>query len=252
MSDGTVSAWGTDTNSIGMDPSYGQSLVPAGLSNVVAAAAGGYHSLVLKADGTMAAWGDNSYGQTNVPPGLSNVVAIAAGGFHNLALKADGTVVVWGNNTDGETNVPAGLSNVVAVAGGYTHSLALLANGTVVAWGAGRTNSPASPNNYDQSTVPGSLTNVVAIAAGAWHSLALVGNGPPVSQVQLMHPVWNTNTFTVLVPARSGRVYRLEYKTALTNGNWTALPLVAGVAGTLQLSDPTATGTIRFYRVRQW
>ena len=35
-------------------------------------------------------------GQSDVPAGLSNVVAVAAGGQHSLALKADGTVVAWG------------------------------------------------------------------------------------------------------------------------------------------------------------
>ena len=39
----------------------------------------------------MVAWGDDSAGQTNVPAGLTNVVAVAAGGFHSLALKNDGT-----------------------------------------------------------------------------------------------------------------------------------------------------------------
>jgi alpha-tubulin suppressor-like RCC1 family protein len=45
---------------------------------------------------------------------LKNVVAIAAGYYHSLALKSDGTVVAWGYNYEGETNVPAGLTNVVA------------------------------------------------------------------------------------------------------------------------------------------
>ena len=40
-------------------------------------------------------WGDNSEGQATVPAGLSGVTAIAAGGFHSLALKSDGTVVGW-------------------------------------------------------------------------------------------------------------------------------------------------------------
>ena len=64
----------------------------------------------------MVAWGYNNSGQTTVPPGLSNVVAIAAGGYHSLALQADGTVVAWGYNGYGQTNVPPGLSNVVAIA----------------------------------------------------------------------------------------------------------------------------------------
>ncbi len=48
--------------------------------------AGGCHSLALQSDGTVVAWGDNRFGQTNVPPGLSNVVAIAAGYYHSLAI----------------------------------------------------------------------------------------------------------------------------------------------------------------------
>ena len=61
--------------------------------------------------------------------GLSDVVAIAAGRRHSLALKADGTVWAWGNNTDGQlgdgtttdrlTPVQvSGLSDVVAIAAG--------------------------------------------------------------------------------------------------------------------------------------
>ena len=37
-----------------------------------------------------------NYGQSMVPEGLSNVVAIAGGGFYSMALRADGTVVVMG------------------------------------------------------------------------------------------------------------------------------------------------------------
>ena len=77
-----------------------------------------YHSLALKADGTVVGWGDNAYGETTIPAGLTNVVAIAAGADYSLALKADGTVVGWGDNTDGQTTIPAGLTNVVAIAAG--------------------------------------------------------------------------------------------------------------------------------------
>jgi hypothetical protein len=40
--------------------------------------------------------GDPNYGQTTMPRGLSNVVAIATGGAHSLALAAEGRVVAWG------------------------------------------------------------------------------------------------------------------------------------------------------------
>ena len=71
---------------------------------MIAIAAGTWHSVALRANGTVVVWGDNSLGQTNVPAGLSNVTAVAAGGSHTLALKADGTVVAWGDNTDAEWN----------------------------------------------------------------------------------------------------------------------------------------------------
>jgi len=55
-----------------------------------------------------------------------------------------------------------------------------------------------------------------------------------------------------LLPTQYGRVYALEYKNSLTDSQWTALPLVAGNGGLRTLSDPTATGQQRFYRVRRW
>ena len=48
------------------------------------------------ASGTVVAWGDNTFGQSSVPAGLTNVIAISGGAEHTLALKADGTVVAWG------------------------------------------------------------------------------------------------------------------------------------------------------------
>src|SRR4029079_10081549 len=83
----------------------GQTNIPAGL-DAVAVAAGGYHSLALKADGTVAGWGYNVYGAASVPSGLSNVIAISAGGFHSLALKNTGQVVGWGYNGDGAVFPP--------------------------------------------------------------------------------------------------------------------------------------------------
>jgi PASTA domain/Regulator of chromosome condensation (RCC1) repeat len=77
-------------------------------------------------------------GQCSVPGGLSGVTAIAAGAYHSLAVKGDGTVVAWGCVGDGAPNrgqcsVPSGLFGVAAVAAGSEHSLALVvpANQTI-------------------------------------------------------------------------------------------------------------------------
>ena len=42
------------------------------------------------------AWGNNTYKQTNVPLSATNVVAVAAGAYHSLALRLDGTLVSLG------------------------------------------------------------------------------------------------------------------------------------------------------------
>ncbi len=168
--------WGRDD--------YSQADIPGGLSNVTGLAGGLYHSLALRADGTVTAWGagmTNSgsspdYGQSVVPAGLSNVIGIASGSFHSLALRADGTVAAWGAGATnsgaspdyGQSVPPDGLSNVVAVAAGYYHSLALRSDGTVIGWGF---------NKYGEIDSPVDLTNAVAIACGAYHSLALKADG---------------------------------------------------------------------------
>lgn len=162
----------------------GQATAPAALSNAVAIAAGGYHSLALDANGRVWAWGDNSYGQTNVPVGLGEVFAIAAGTWHSLALRTDGHIVAWGDNAAGQTNVPAGLSNALVIAAGGNHSLAVRSEGSVVAWGG---NTGPLGDYAGQSSVPLSLSNVVSVAAGAWHSLALKADGSVAA--------WGDNSF---------------------------------------------------------
>ena len=155
--DGTVAVWGYS--------GYGQTSVPAGLSNVVAIAAGNFYDcLALKSDGTVIGWGLNGYGKATAPVGLSNVIAIAAGDNHTMVLQSNGKVIAWGSNSSGQTNVPAGLSNVVAIAAGSAHSLALRSDGTVIAWGG---------NSSGQTNVPATLTNAVAIAACANDSLGV-------------------------------------------------------------------------------
>ncbi|QRK09614.1 hypothetical protein JQX13_05635 [Archangium violaceum] len=160
--DGTVWAWG--------DNSYGQvagefdwmlQFVPGqvpGLSGVTAVAAGLSHSLALREDGTVWAWGSSSNGQLgngttgrfqNIPeqvPGLTDVVAISSRGWHSLALRADGTVWTWGHDILSQVGsgalhlVPVQVPGLtgVAISAGSGHSLVLSGDGTAVGWGANR------------------------------------------------------------------------------------------------------------------
>lgn len=203
--DGTVLAWG--------DNGYGQlgdgtsvdkpTPVRAGatLSGVTSVAAGRYHSVAARNDGTVWAWGYNGYGnlgdgsktQRTVPVQailISGVIAVAAGEYHTLALKGDGTVWAWGYNGNGQlgdgsttertTAVQVGgLTGIIRIAAGSDHNLALKSDGTLWAWGY---------NGYGQlgdgsttsRTLPvavSSLTGVVDMAGGDYHSLAVKADG---------------------------------------------------------------------------
>ena len=164
-------------------------------------AAGRFHELWVKDDGTLAAWGYNAAGQVgdgsyidrSFPvsvPGLTGVQAAAGGVFHSLALKTDGTVWAWGANGSGQigdgTNywrvLPvrvSSLTGVARIAAGSDHSLALKSDGTVWAWGkndSGQLGDGTTTGRIVPVRVSG-LTGVVAIAGGSTHSIALKGDG---------------------------------------------------------------------------
>jgi RHS repeat-associated protein len=171
------------------------------------------HSLALRADGTVWAWGNNTDGQlgnnstTNAKTpvqasGLSGISAIAAapGGYHSLALKSDGTLWSWGLNSSGQlgnnstTNAKTpvqvnGLAGAVAIGAGANHSLAVKSDGTAWAWGAnscGQLGNNSTTNAKVPVQVSG-LTGVSAVAGGSCHSLALKSDGTVWT--------WGSNTY---------------------------------------------------------
>ncbi len=225
--------------------------MPAGLTGIKAISSGGTHSLALKSDGTVVAWGNNTNGQTMVPDGLACVVAISAGDYHSLALKSDGTVVAWGAGMtnppanfadDGQSIVPAGLSNVVAISAGGIHSLALKSDGTVVAWGAGEPGDTSILFNVGQSTVPVGLNGVTAIAAGGWSSVALVG--PPRLTPPERQPDGSTQ---LLLSGITGWTYTVDVSSDLVN--WTPLGSFVSTNSVTPVLDAAASNfSHRFYR----
>ncbi|MEN6341306.1 MAG: dockerin type I domain-containing protein [Methanospirillum sp.] len=165
-----IVSWGSDTSS-----QVSQTPTGAGFTAV---AAGGEHSLALRADGSIVSWGRNNHNQVTDTPTGTGFTAIAAGGYHSLALRADGSIVSWGYDSFGQVSQTPGGTGFTAVAAGGEHSLALRADGSIVSWGR---------NDYGQVSQTPAGTGFAAVAAGFRHSVALRADGSIVSWGLNMH-----------------------------------------------------------------
>lgn len=226
--DGTVWSWGyTGYGLMGVGSQAVTQGVPTRAKNtdgttfagVSGISAGTFHTVAVKADGTVWAWGTNQSGalgdgsttargnpvQVKDSLGIpfTNAIQVSAREIHTLALKSDGSVWAWGDNRasvlgDGTTAtrlnpVPvlaAGggvFTGVVAIAAGTSHSMALRTDGTVWTWGTdyfgfgrlgnGTTGTVAAAPVRVEVTPGVALANVLSIAAGYDHSLAITSDG---------------------------------------------------------------------------
>ena len=203
---GTVFAFGYNPyGQLGLGQTGGTHTTPSqvtALSGVMAVAAGANHSLALKSDGTVWAFGLGTSGQlgqgsnsTSSAPvqvvGLTGIVAIAAGDNHSLALKGDGSLYTWGVGTLGQLcdggvgnrNAPylvTGLQPVAAIGAGGNHSLIVLSSvaGSVMKacgkntngqLGTGSTSSGATSNPASVNL----LSGMASASGGSNYSLAV-------------------------------------------------------------------------------
>jgi len=126
--DGTVAAWGNNIS--------GATDVPAGLPALDLIAAGTYKNFVRTGSGGILRWGGGYVAEdVPFPTWLSGVEAISSQSDHTLALRSDGSVVAWGLDFSGESKIPAGLGDVVSLGAGDGFSVAARRNGTVAVWG---------------------------------------------------------------------------------------------------------------------
>lgn len=163
--------------------------------------AGMSHTMAIRTDGTLWAWGANDFGQlgdgtsiaktTPVQIGTANDwQSVSAGTLHTMAIKTNGTLWGWGINGnsrlgDGTTTdrlFPTQIgsaTNWKSVCAGDVNTLAIKTNGTLWAWGYngyaqfgdGTTNNKTTPYQV------GTATNWQSVDLGNLHTLATKTNG---------------------------------------------------------------------------
>jgi alpha-tubulin suppressor-like RCC1 family protein len=250
--DGSLWVWGSNYfGQLGFAPSGMFSIQSAPRqigSGYAAVAAGRWHTLALRTDGSLWSWGYNFFGQLGdgsygprtdrASPVFvgTGFVAIAAGDYQSLGLRSDGSLWSWGRNSNSQLGNGTQIdhpkpvligSGFVAIAGGATHSLAERSDGTVLSWGAN------SAGQLGDATIASRLTPVLTTNKTSNGPLDLLPEVPNNIPADKIPPYWLQVTKASAVTTaitynnedlnKEGSVYVVAYLDP-------ASPLLAGVS----------------------
>lgn len=173
--------------------------------------AGANHSLAIKNDGTLWAWGKNYFGQlgdnTNIDKIIptqigteNNWIKIFASYERSFAIKSNGTLWAWGwnnlsqlgngNNVNQSLPIQIGTdTNWVDISGGLNHGIGLKSDGTIWTWGANSNGELGDGTNVNKNNPVkvGTANNWESITSGDNHCLAIKTDGTLWA--------WGFNTF---------------------------------------------------------
>lgn len=206
--DGTLWAWGRDlSGQLGNQAlatlQYTQ-YTPAPVGSATTwqqVAAGNAHTVAVRRNGTLWAWGNNTYGQLGLGTAIVNNQfspvqvdtstawrSVVAGFGHTVAVRRDGTLWAWGLNGNGQlgdgTTItrkkPVQIGTATTwqrVAVGPNCTLAIRTDGTLWSWGENQYGQTGNGTNALFPVQVGSATTWWQVAAGKRHTLALHQDG---------------------------------------------------------------------------
>jgi alpha-tubulin suppressor-like RCC1 family protein len=169
--------------------------------------AGGEHTLAIKNNGSLWAWGSNEFGQlgTNTISGYtvnltrigndSNWMAVSAGNYFSMGLKNDGTLWTWGFNrwyqlgdsTSIDKNKPVKIgrdSTWIQIAAGGENGHAIKSDGTLWAWGYNNYGSLGDSSTVDKK-VPTQIGNETS-----WKSISKGDGGGFTIAIKSDSSIW--------------------------------------------------------------
>ena len=165
------------------------------------------HTLGVRPDGTLWAWGGNVYGQLGTIVPLSNGVyrtsipvqigtandwgSVSAGLWSSFAIKTNGTLWAWGENSygglgdgsfiDKPSPIQIGSSSWSSVSARDGYTVGIKSNGELWSWGHNNSgqlgNGTASATNFNLPVRVGTASNWMSISTGQFHCLAIKTNG---------------------------------------------------------------------------
>jgi alpha-tubulin suppressor-like RCC1 family protein len=206
--DGTLWGWGLGSSGqLGFGYAFARFspvLVAGGFTDWCQVDSGGAHTLGVRANGTLWAWGLNSQGRlgdnttvskrspVSVVGGFTDWCQASAGCAHSLAVRTDGTLWAWGCANSGllGDNTTVSKSSPVSVVGGFTdwcqasagtcHSTAIRTNGSLWTWGSnvsGRLGDGTTISKLSPVSVVGGFTDWCRASTGYSHTLGVRANG---------------------------------------------------------------------------
>ena len=162
------------------------------------------HTIAIKRDGTLWAWGYNGCAQLglgdttyrNIPTQVgieTNWLSVSTGDLHSIAIKTDGTLWVWGYNRFGQLglgdttyrNIPTQVgieTNWLSVSAGSEYTIAIRTDGTLWSWGyncngeLGLGDGGEGTDRYVPTQV-GTESNWLSVSVGSDHTIAKKTDG---------------------------------------------------------------------------